>query len=79
MNYNEQIYRYGDTDIPLKLIKRRYGICKAKRYLINDTNQNVWIPNYSLDDEGNIIKNINFIFNNMNNRNKVRIAGIKLK
>lgn len=45
MNYKIQFYK----TIPLQLIKRSYGIRKAKRFTINNTNQN---------------ENIDYIFRN---------------
>jgi hypothetical protein len=50
MNFSAQNYK----GIQLRLIKRNYKGYAAKRYLINDTNQNVWIPNKHLMDDGTI-------------------------
>lgn len=60
MNYNTQYYK----SIPLQLINRKYGNRKAKRYTINHTNQNVWIPNKHLTDDGTIRsgENIDYVF-----------------
>ena len=44
MNYKTQYYK----GIPLNLIYRKYKNMKAKRFIINHTNQNVWIPNKHL-------------------------------
>ena len=37
---------------------------KAKRFIINHTNQNVWIPNKHLKEDGTIkeIENIDYVF-----------------
>lgn len=51
MNYSMQYYK----GIPLQLINRKYGDRSAKRFTINGTNQNVWIPNKHLDSDGNIL------------------------
>lgn len=62
MNFNEQYY----DGFALKLIDRKdYYNKKAKRYTINDTNQNVWIPNTFLKKDGTIKPGVNlgFIFN----------------
>lgn len=54
--------------IPLKLINRSYGVHKAKRFTINNTNQNIWIPNKHLAEDGTILpnQNIDYIFRNRN-------------
>lgn len=67
-----QIYK----TIKLKLITRKdYNEKKAKRYTINDTNQNVWIPNKHLSDDGkiNLKDDLDYIFNKI--PNQLRIAG----
>jgi len=50
--------------IVLKLINRNYKGYKAKRYTLNNTNQNIWIPNKHLDENGKIKtgENIDYIF-----------------
>ena len=50
MNYKTQYYK----GIPLNLISRKYKNMKAKRFIINHTNQNVWIPNKHLKEDGTI-------------------------
>ena len=72
MNFNIQIYK----TIPLKLIDRRYGSRRAKRYAINGTNQNVWIPNKHLLPDGTIKpgENIDYVFRSA--INQLNIAGI---
>lgn len=61
MNFETQYY----NGIPLNLIDRKYGSRKAKRYVINHTNQNVWIPNKHLESDGTIKEgeNLDYIFN----------------
>ena len=56
----EQYYK----GILLTLINRKYGDRKAKRFTLNKTNQNVWIPNKHLDDNGYIKEgeNIDYVF-----------------
>ena len=60
MNYETQYY----TGIPLNLVRRKYGNRKAKRFVINHTNQNVWIPNKHLEEDGTIkiTENIDYVF-----------------
>nr|DAU26847.1 MAG TPA: hypothetical protein [Caudoviricetes sp.] len=62
--------------IPLKLIERKYGTRKAKRFTINGTNQNVWIPNKHLLDDGTIKagENIDYVFRKA--KRQLEIAGI---
>ena len=45
--------------IPLRLVDRKYNHLKAFRYVINDTNQNVWIPKKHCDETGKIDSNAN--------------------
>lgn len=75
MNYNTQYYK----GIPLQLINRKYGNRKAKRYTINHTNQNVWIPNKHLTDDGTIRsgENIDYVF--LQSKRQLEIAGVKFK
>lgn len=72
MNYKTQYYK----GIPLVLIKRKYGNRAAKRFAINSTNQNVWIPNKHLDLEGNIKcgENIDYVFRKA--KRQLELAGI---
>ena len=61
MNTSTQFYK----EIPLNLIPRKdYGFSLAKRYTINHTNQNVWIPNKHLLEDGTILEkeNLDYIF-----------------
>ena len=60
MNFNTQYYK----SIPLNLINRKYDNLKAKRFIVNHTNQNVWIPNKHLQEDGTIIpgEDIDYVF-----------------
>ena len=60
MNYKTQYYK----GIPLNLIYRKYKNMKAKRFIINHTNQNVWIPNKHLKEDGTIkeMEDIDYVF-----------------
>ena len=73
MNYQTQYYK----GIPLNLVKRRYGTRKAKRYVINHTNQNVWIPNKHLETDGTIRngEDLDCIFRKA--KRKLEIAGLE--
>lgn len=50
--------------IHLKLIQRNYEGYAAKRFTLGGTNQNVWIPNKHLEDDGTIKtgENIDYVF-----------------
>ena len=63
MTLNLSLQHYNG--LPLRLIGRHdYKGKKAKRFVINDTNQNVWIPNKHLADDGTILEgeNLNYVF-----------------
>lgn len=72
MNCERQVYK----SIPIRLIKRNYAGLSAKRFVINDTNQNVWIPNKHLEDDGTIKdgENIDYVFRR--SQRQLEIAGI---
>ena len=72
MNTETQYYK----GIPVKLIERKYGDRKAKRFTINGTNQNVWIPNKHLSEDGSIKagENIDYVFRKA--KRQLEIAGI---
>lgn len=72
MNFETQYYK----GIPLQLIKRKYGDRKALRFTINNTNQNVWIPNKHLSDEGLIMKNDNIDYVFRKAQRQLELAGI---
>lgn len=60
LNLTPQIYK----GIKLQQIKRGYGDRKARRYTLNDTNQNVWIPLKHLLEDGTIRdgEDIDYVF-----------------
>ena len=62
MKYNYNWQRYGHY--VFKLIKRNYRGYKAKRFVFPCTNQNIWIPNQFLEEDGTVKKdtNIDFVF-----------------
>ena len=73
LNFDTQYYK----GIPLQLINRKYGSnCKAKRFAINKTNQNVWIPNKHLEADGTIKSNENIDYVFRKAQNQLRYAGI---
>lgn len=72
MNFNIQYYK----GIPLQLINRKYGDRNAKRFAINHTNQNVWIPNKHLTEDGTIVpgEDLDYIFRKA--QRQLTLAGI---
>ncbi|MGL5345727.1 MAG: hypothetical protein ACRDA3_00080 [Peptostreptococcaceae bacterium] len=75
MNYEMQIIK----GIPLRLIKRNYKNVKAKRFAINNTNQNIWIPNTCLEKDGTIISDkVDWIINSNEAMYKCKLAGVKI-
>lgn len=74
-NMDVQYYK----GIPLRLICREtYLSNKAKRYAINETNQNVWIPNKHLEEDGTIKQgeNLDYIFIKAAKMKKLKYAGV---
>ena len=72
MNFNIQYYK----GIPLQLINRKYGDRNAKRFTINHTNQNVWIPNKHLTEDGTIVpgEDLDYVFRKA--QRQLTLAGI---
>lgn len=60
MNAGKQHYK----GIELQLIRRDYTGYNAKRFTMNGTNQNVWIPNKHLEPDGTIRagEDIDYVF-----------------
>jgi hypothetical protein len=76
MKYNLTTQSY--KDIPLRLIERKsYKNQKAKRFTINSTNQNVWIPNSHLENDGTIKQgeNIDYVF--LKAKRQLELAKVK--
>ena len=74
MNFDTQYYK----GIPLNLIDRKYGNRNAKRFTINHTNQNVWIPNKHLQEDGTIVpgENIDYVFRKA--QRQLELSGIHM-
>lgn len=75
MKYDLHLQEY--KGIPLRLIHRKdYKWREAKRFTINGTNQNVWIPNKHLDKRGNIKpgENLDYVFRRA--RRQLELAGV---
>lgn len=77
-SFNENIQYY--RGIPLQLIVRYdYHTKAAKRFVLNGTNQNVWIPNKYLSEDGTIdpSADLDFVFNTSHAKNKILISGMR--
>lgn len=73
MNTATQYYK----DIPLRLIVRKdYRALKARRFTLNGTNQNVWIPCQYLEVDGTIKPNVNIDFVFLRAKIQLELAGV---
>ena len=73
MNTDIQYYK----DVPLRQIVRGdYHVMNARRFTLNNTNQNVWIPNRYLQEDGTLKPSINIDFVFRGCRQKFYLAGI---
>jgi len=72
LNLKVQYYK----GIPLQVIQRAYKHAKAKRFTLNGTNQNVWIPNKHLEADGTLKvgENIDYIFKR--SYNQLKLSGM---
>ncbi|MFB0831432.1 hypothetical protein ACEU2D_17745 [Brevibacillus laterosporus] len=61
--------------IKLQLIPRNYSGCSAKRYTLNGTNQNVWIPNKHLYEDGRLKENENIDYVFRKAQRQLELAG----
>lgn len=76
--FNLQTQNY--KGIPLMLIARKdYDSKAAKRFTLNGTNQNVWIPNRHLETDGTIKlgENIDYVF--FSAQSQLQHAGLELR
>lgn len=72
-NTKTQFYK----GVPLNLIvytESHFARLKAKRFVINHTNQNLWIPNKYLLEDGTIKPNSNIDFVLYNNKRQCELA-----
>lgn len=73
MNTDIQYYK----GVPLRQINRKdYHTMKARRFVLNETNQNVWIPCLYLEIDGTIKNNTNIDFVFFKSKRKFALAGI---
>ncbi len=74
-NFEIQYYK----GIPLQQIDRGYGKAKARRFVINGTNQNCWIPLKHLELDGTIKPNQDIDYIIFSNKRQFELAGVKIK
>lgn len=74
-NFEVQHYK----EIPLKQIDRGYGNAKARRFTINNTNQNCWIPLKHLEVNGTIKSNEDIDYVVFRSKRQFEIAGVIIK
>lgn len=74
-NFDTQYYK----GIPLRQIKRGYGGAKARRFTINHTNQNCWIPLKHLADDGTIKPDQNIDYVIFGSQRQFELAGVTIE
>lgn len=75
-NLDNQYY----NGLPLRLVNRKdYKHQKAKRFIINNTNQNIWIPNTYLLEDGTIKEGTDIMFIFRKAKRQLELAGFKIK
>lgn len=78
VSYNTDMQYY--KNVPLRLIvytEQHFARLKAKRFTINNTNQNIWIPNTYLEPDGTIKNDINIDFIMYKSSRQLELAGVK--
>ena len=74
-NFETQYYK----GIPLKQIDRGYGAAKARRFIINGTNQNCWIPLKHLELDGTIKNGQDIDYVVIGSKPQFKRAGVTIK
>ena len=74
-NFETQYYK----GIPLKQIDRGYGGAKARRFTINGTNQNCWIPLKHLHVDGTIKPGQDIDYVVVNSKSQFKRAGVTIE
>ena len=74
-NFKIQYYK----DIPLEQIDRGYGMAKARRFMINNTNQNCWIPLKHLELDGTIKPDEDIDYVIFRSKRQFELAGVIIK
>lgn len=74
-NFSMQSYK----NIPFQQVDRGYGKAKARRFAINNTNQNCWIPLKHLELDGTIRDNQDLDYIIIGNKRQFELAGVTIK
>ncbi|AAS91585.1 hypothetical protein [Staphylococcus phage 812] len=74
-NFDIQYYK----GIPLQQIDRGYGQARARRFTINNTNQNIWIPMTYLKPNGTLKNNIDIDWILVKEKCSLKKAGLVIK
>lgn len=77
-NTSTQIYK----NVPLQLIvytESHFARLNAKRFTINGTNQNLWIPNRYLEEDGTIKEGVDIDFVLYGSARQLKLAGVDFK
>ncbi|KAA0944378.1 hypothetical protein FQ087_18435 [Sporosarcina sp. ANT_H38] len=74
-NFATQYYK----GIPLKQIDRGYGAAKARRFVINGTSHNCWIPNKHLELDGTIKHGQDLDYIVVSEKHAFRRAGVRMR
>ncbi len=74
-NFATQYYK----GIPLQQIDRGYGNAKARRFTINHTNQNCWIPCKHLNEDGTIKNGEDIDYVIFKSKRQFEIAGVSIE
>lgn len=74
-NFGVQYYQ----GIPLQQIDRGYGNAKARRFTINHTNQNCWIPCKHLEADGTIKPGQDIDYVIIQSKRQFKKAGVIIK
>jgi len=74
-NFETQYYK----DIPLQQIDRGYGNARARRFTINGTNQNCWIPLKHLYEDGTIKPGQDIDYVVIKSKGNFKRAGVRIK
>lgn len=75
INTGDQYYQ----DVKINCIARTYGDRKAMRFILNGSNQNLWIPKKYLKADGTLKDGVNldWLFYSKNNYRKIEISHLK--
>jgi len=68
-----QYYNFWGHKIPLRCFRKEV---RASRFSINETNQNLWIPNKHLNQDGSIKEGQNLDYVIIGARSQIKCSGL---